>query len=171
MEPITIRPVRADDAAFIARIYGEEVRSTVNSWEYEPPDEAEVRARIRGIEGDGYPYLVAEDAEGPLGYAYASRWRARVGYRFTAETSVYVAARGRRRGVGRALVLALALACRQRGLRTLVAGIGDLDNAASIALHRACGFVDVGIFRGVGWKFGRPLDALWLQRSLVDDPP
>lgn len=170
MEPLRIRPVDVDDdAAFIARIYGDEVDRTVNSWEYEPPDAVEIQARIRRIVGDGYPYLVAEDDAGPLGYAYASAWRARIGYRFTAETSVYVAARGRRRGVGRALVLALVDACRERGLRTLVAGIGDLDNRASIALHRACGFVEVGVFRGVGWKFGRSLDALWMQRSLV--PP
>jgi L-amino acid N-acyltransferase YncA len=166
MEPITIRPVQDDDAAFIAAVYGEEVWSTINSWEIEPPDPAEVLARIRRIVGDGYPYYVAEVGGEPLGYAYANTWRGRIGYRYTAETSVYIAAAGRRRGVGRALMEALIDACRARGLRTLVAGIGDLDNAGSIALHRACGFVEVGVFRGVGFKFGRSLDALWLQRGL-----
>ncbi|MCA9636292.1 MAG: N-acetyltransferase [Myxococcales bacterium] len=169
MKPFSIRPVEERDAAAICGIYGEAVRTTVSTWEYEAPDEAEILARLRGIVGDGYPYLVAEVEPGEpiVGYAYASRWRARSGYRFTAESSVYVDAACRRRGVGRALVDALVDACRARGLRQLVAGIGDLDNDASIALHRACGFVDVGVFRGVGWKFGRPLDALWMQRSLT----
>ncbi|MEZ4452102.1 MAG: N-acetyltransferase family protein [Nannocystaceae bacterium] len=166
MSPIRLRSARSTDAAFLAATYGAEVESTVNSWELVAPDPAEMAARWRRIVDAGYPYWIAEADGEPLGYAHASAWRGRPGYRYTAETSVYVRRSARRRGVGRILVEGVIAACEARGLRQLIAVIGDRENTASIELHRACGFTPIAVFAGVGWKFDRWLDSLWLQRSL-----
>ncbi|TCT08035.1 GNAT family N-acetyltransferase [Aquabacter spiritensis] len=163
-----IRPALPDDIPAIAAIYGEAVRTGTASFELEAPDDAEMRRRFAAITGAGYPYLAAVDpAGGPLlGYAYASAFRPRIAYRFTVENSVYVAPAAQGRGVGRALMVALIAACETAGFRQMVAIIGGSDNLGSIALHRALGFADIGVMPATGFKFGRWLDTVVMQRAL-----
>jgi phosphinothricin acetyltransferase len=125
-----------------------------------------MRRRYAAIHAAGYPYLVAEDTDGVLGYAYASAYRSRPAYRYTVENSVYVDAAAVGRGVGRRLLTALIDECTRRGFRQMLAVIGDSGNAASIGLHRACGFTECGTLRSVGFKFGRWVDSVLMQRAL-----
>jgi phosphinothricin acetyltransferase len=169
-----IRAARAGDVAAIQAIYAHHVRHGLGTFETEPPDEAEMRRRLAQITGDGFPYLVADDAGRLLGYAYANHFRTRAAYRHTAEDSIYVAADAGGRGVGRALLSALIDACAAQGLRQMLAVIGDSGNAASIALHRSCGFRHTGVMQAVGRKFDRWVDVVVMQRPLgpgADTPP
>ena len=161
-----IRPARPDDAAAIAAIYAPEVLTGTATFEIEPPDAAEIGARMAKVKDAGWPWLV-DDADGVIrGYAYASQFRDRAAYARTCESSIYVASTAHRQGVGRALVAALVVAARAAGFREMIAVIGDSANAGSIGLHRACGFREVGRLENVGWKFGRALDVVYMQRSL-----
>jgi len=161
-----IRPATAADLPAITAIYQLAVRDGLASWEYEPPDEAEMRRRYEAIVAGGYPYLVAEAGSRILGYAYASAYRTRPGYRFTVENSVYVAVDAQRSGAGKALLAALIEACTARGFRQMIAVIGDAGNAASIGLHRSQGFTHCGTIQAIGWKHGRWLDSIIMQRAL-----
>ena len=114
----------------------------------------------------GLPWLVAEADGAVAGYAYAGPYRARPAYRFTVENSVYVAPAMAGRGLGRALLTRLLALCEAAGCRQVVAIIGDSANAASIGLHRACGFRDVGVLRAVGFKHGRWVDTVLMQRAI-----
>lgn len=163
---LVIRPSRDEDVGFIAPIYAESVRSETASWEYEPPSIDEFAARRRDILTEGFPYLVAELDGVPVGYSYASSYRARIGYRFTVENSVYVAPTAAGRGVGKALLLALIDACRELGFRSMIAVIGDSSNNASIRLHTSCGFTTVGVFPELGYKFDRWLDSVQMMRRI-----
>ena len=164
---LSIRPAALADIPAIARIYGEAVIAGTATFELEPPGEAEMAARMQQVIGAGYPYLTAELDGAFSGYAYASAYRLRPAYRFTVENSVYVAPSAQRRGVGRALLAALIVECERRGFRQMVAVIGDSENqAASIALHRAAGFRTTGTLDDVGFKHGRWLDSLLMQRTL-----
>ena len=117
----------------------------------------------------GLPWLVAEtESAGIVGYAYASAFRPRPGYRFTAEDSVYVAPDAGGRGVGHALLGGIIDRCQAMGLRQLLAVIGDSGNAASIGVHRGHGFDLVGVAPGVGFKHGRWVDIVWMRRALND---
>ncbi|MCL6650352.1 MAG: GNAT family N-acetyltransferase [Chloroflexi bacterium] len=116
----------------------------------------------------GLPYLVAEQDGVVLGYAYAGPFRLRAAYRYTVEDSVYVSPDAVGKGVGKALLTALIAACEALGLRQLVAVIGDSGNAASIGLHTAMGFEKQGVFPSMGYKFGRWVDLVWMQRPLND---
>jgi L-amino acid N-acyltransferase YncA len=166
---LSIRPATSADIPAIARIYGEAVIAGTATFELEPPGEAEMAARMRQVTDGGYPYLTAELEGGVAGYAYAGAYRLRPAYRFTVENSVYVSPLAQRRGVGRALLAALIVECGRRGFRQMVAVIGDSANqAASIALHRAAGFREVGTLADVGFKHGRWLDTLLMQRRLGD---
>ena len=161
-----IRPARPDDAAAIAAIYAPEVLTGTATFEIEPPDAAEIGARMAKVQDAGWPWLV-DDADGVIrGYAYASQFRDRSAYARTCESSIYVASTAHRQGVGRALVEALVVAAHAAGFREMIAVIGDSANAGSIGLHRACGFREVGRLENVGWKFGRALDVVYMQRSL-----
>ena len=161
-----IRPARPDDAAAIAAIYAPEVLTGTATFEIEPPDAAEIGARMAKVKDAGWPWLV-DDADGVIrGYAYASQFRDRAAYARTCESSIYVASTAHRQGVGRALVAALVVAARAAGFREMIAVIGDSANAGSIGLHRACDFHEVGRLENVGWKFGRALDVVYMQRSL-----
>src|SRR5690606_16828311 len=131
------------------------VRDGLASWEYEPPDEAEMRRRFEVIQGAGYPYLVAERDGRVVGYSYASAYRPRPGYRFTVENSVYVAADAQRGGIARALLEELIRRCTAAGYRQMVAVIGDSANTPSMQLHRALGFTYSGVIHSIGWKHGR----------------
>ena len=159
-----IRDATVADAAACAAVYAPYVRETAVSFELEPPSDGEMATRI-ATALDAYAWLVAEDAGEVLGYAYGSRFKSRPAYRFTCEVSVYLRPGLGRRGVGRALYDVLLPRLAAGGYRTAIAGM-TLPNAASEALHRSCGFEPVGVFRGVGWKFGRWHDVLFVQRPL-----
>ena len=163
---LIIRDVVPTDIPAISAIYAAEVRDHVNTYEYDVPDQAEMQRRMQGIVETGYPYLVAEAGGQLLGYAYASSYRARAGYRFTVENSVYVAAGRQGHGVGAALLERLIGECEARGYRQMIAVIGEPTNTASIRLHEKLGFQPVGVFRGIAWKHGRWLDTVQMQRAL-----
>ncbi len=169
-----IRPATLTDIPAITRIYGHAVAHGTASFEYEPPSEAEMARRMQALAERDFPYFVAE-VDGVLaGYAYAGPYHARPGYRFTLEDSVYIAPDMQRRGAGRALLAAVIEAAEARGCRQLIAIVGDSEHAASIALHAALGFYYVGTLANVGFKFGRWLDSVLMQRALGKgslDPP
>ncbi len=162
----TLRPATEYDLPAITAIYAHHVRTGVASFETEPPTLAEMGRRFRDITGSGYPYLVAEQHGEVLGYAYANHYRTRPAYRFTVEDSIYVAPDTAGRGVGRALLARLVAECEQRSYRQMLAVIGDSANAASIGLHRTCGFTPCGTLQSVGFKFGRWVDSVIMQRGL-----
>jgi len=163
---VTIRPATFADIPAITRIYAHAVEHGTASFELTPPDEAEMRRRMQAILEGKFPYIVAEIDGAIAGYAYASLYRTRPAYRFTVEDSVYVAPHIHRRGVGKALLMKLIEACTALGLRQMIAVIGDSDQAASIGVHRACGFAPAGNLKSIGWKFGRWLDTPLMQLTL-----
>ncbi|NJO54873.1 MAG: N-acetyltransferase [Bacteroidales bacterium] len=173
MPTFTIRPAADDDFPAITAIYDRAVRTGTASFELDPPDEAEMRRRFGAVITFGGPYVVAAGEGGVLGYAYAGAYRTRPAYRFTVEDSIYLDVRARGRGIGRALLGRLIAECTERGFRQMVAVIGDQDNAASIGLHAAMGFRMVGSLVSTGWKHGRWLDSVLMQRPLGagDDAP
>jgi L-amino acid N-acyltransferase YncA len=162
----TLRPVTLADVPAITAIYGHEVRHGTASWEYEPPDEEEMRRRVTGLLAAGYPYLVAEVDGALAGYSYAGPFRTRAGYRYVVEDSIYVAPGWQRRGIARLLLTAVIEEATRRGFRQMVAVIGDSRNEGSIALHRALGFAHIATFPAIGLKFGRWLDSVQMQRAL-----
>jgi phosphinothricin acetyltransferase len=163
---LSIRPAEHRDIAPITDIYAKAVRHGTASFEIEPPDEREMKRRYDELRASGYPFLVAE-ADGIIaGYAYAGAHRARPAYRFSVEDSIYIAPRSQRRGIGRALLHRLIAEAQANGYRQMIAVIGDSANVASIELHRAAGFHTVGTFANVGFKFGRWLDSVLMQRPL-----
>jgi L-amino acid N-acyltransferase YncA len=166
MNAIAIRPARASDIPAITRIYAHAVQFGTASFELEPPDEAEMTRRQRALLDGGFPYLVAELDGALAGYAYAGHYRTRPAYRWTLEDSVYIAPAMQGRGIGRALLDRLMAESAARGFRQMIAVIGDSQSAGSIALHRACGFRHVGTLENVGFKFGRWLDSVLMERSL-----
>jgi phosphinothricin acetyltransferase len=168
MSDIAIRAALPADIAAITRIYAHAVRFGTASFEIEPPDEAEMARRQRALLDGGFPYLVAEDAASVIGYAYAGPYRTRPAYRFSVENSIYVAPDTHRRGIGRALLDRLIIEAQARGFRQMIAVIGDSDQAPSIALHRAAGFRLVGTIAAVGFKHGRWLDSVLMQRELAN---
>ncbi|MEW5684046.1 MAG: N-acetyltransferase family protein [Pseudomonadota bacterium] len=161
-----IRAATRDDAAALAAIYGHHVLHGFGTFEEEPPSAEEMETRRAAIAGRDLPYLVAEDAGRVLGFAYAGPFRPRQAYRYTVEDSVYIAPEAMGRGVGKAVLSAVIEACAALGVRQVVAVIGDSGNAASIGLHRSLGFVDAGIGRSFGFKHGRWVDIVWMQKSL-----
>ncbi len=164
----TLRPVRPADVPRIVEIYRPQVLGGVATFELVPPDAGEMARRLADIVAAGMPYLVAEVDGVVAGYAYASTYRARPAYRYTVEDSIYVDDAYSRRGIGRTLLYALVEQSTARGFRQMVAVIGDSGNAASIALHRACGFAPAGVLAATGWKLGRWVDSVLMQRALGD---
>jgi L-amino acid N-acyltransferase YncA len=163
---VRLRPAEAGDLAAIAAIYTPEVLEGTATFELEPPDAAELGVRLAKVRALGLPWLVAEAGGRIAGYAYAAMHRDRPAYRFTVEDSVYLPPWARGRGIGRQLLEAVVAVSREAGMRQMVAVIGDSANLGSIGLHRACGFLDVGTLRDVGFKFGRWLDTVLMQRPL-----
>ena len=166
MSSVSIRPATLADIPAITRIYAQSVRTGTASFELEPPDEAEMARRMQALFDGGYPYIVAEIAGAIAGYAYAGSYRPRPAYRFSVEDSIYVDPSAQRRGVGRLLLAHLIEECERRGFRQMVAVIGDSAQMPSIELHRALGFRMVGTVENVGYKFGRWLDSVNMQRAL-----
>jgi phosphinothricin acetyltransferase len=163
---VAIRPAVAADIPAITRIYAHAVEHGTASFELAPPDEVEMARRMSDLAAKGYPYLAADSDGALVGYAYASPYRARPAYRHTVENSVYVAPDMHKRGIGRALLMALIEAVAARGFRQMIAVIGDSNQAASIALHEAAGFHHIGTLENVGFKHSRWLDTVLMQIAL-----
>lgn len=167
---LNIRPATRADLERLHAIYAYHVVHGTGSWEYEPPTHDVFAERYEAVYAAGFPYLVAEQGGLVLGYSYASAFRPRIGYRFTCEDSIYVAPDAQRRGVARALLAELIARCTARGLRQMLAIIGDSENTASIELHRDLGFTLEANARGLGYKFGRELGWVMMRRSLAVEP-
>ncbi len=163
---LLIRPSRDDDLDAIARIYGHHVLHGTGTFETAAPDAAEMAARRADVLAKGLPWLVAEDGGQVLGYAYGTWFKPRPAYRFSAEDSIYLDPAAQGRGVGRALLAELLAALERAGTRKVIAVIGDSANAGSVGLHRALGFEPVGTVPSCGWKFGRWLDIVLMQKAL-----
>jgi len=166
-----LRFVSLRDAEELASIYAPIVEQTAISFESVAPDAAEIRRRI-GTHPANKPWIVAEaapssaEAGGTIaGYAYASDFRTRAAYRFSAEVTVYVAKHARRTGVGRRLYSALMRLLTLQGYRRAYAGIA-LPNEGSVALHLAAGFTDAGVVHAAGFKFGQWHDVGFYERTL-----
>ena len=162
----SIRPATAADIPAIARIYAHAVEHGTASFELTPPDEAEMTRRMNDLIANNFPYLAAEVDGALAGYAYAAFYRTRPAYRHTVEDSVYVAPDMHGRGIGRALLAALIEAATAGGFRQMIAVIGDSAQTASIALHAGLGFAYIGTHPNVGFKHGRWLDTVLMQRPL-----
>jgi L-amino acid N-acyltransferase YncA len=164
MSAFTVRTARAEDAAEIQAIYAPIGEQTPISFETEPPTVVEMAERIVSTLKT-YPYVVADRDGTVLGYAYASAHRTRRAYGTSVDVTCYVAERGRRQGIGRALYADLLAALASAGYHAAVAGI-TLPNAASVGLHEAMGFEKVGVYREIGFKLGAYHDVGWWQRLL-----
>ncbi len=164
--PLVIRPSTANDLPAITAVYAWNVEHGTGTFELEAPDDAEMARRRDDVLAKGLPWLVAERAGRVLGYAYANDFRPRRAYRFCLEDSIYLAADARGQGVGRLLLAELLALCEAAGARQMLAVIGDSANAGSIGVHRALGFEHTGVLRSAGWKFGRWLDVVLMQKSL-----
>lgn len=163
---ILVRLSCESDLDAVTAIYAHAVVHGTASFELDPPDKAEMARRRAAVLDGGYPYLVAEREGSILGYAYAGAYRTRPAYRSTVEDSIYVAPPAQGQGVGRLLLTALIRECEARDFRLMVAVIGDEESHGSIGLHRNLGFEPVGILKGIGYKHGRWLSTVLMQRAL-----
>lgn len=162
------------DIEAIQRIYAHHVLHGAASFEEEPPSVEEIARRRADVLARGLPYLVAEQDGTIVGYSYASPYRARSAYRYTLENSVYIRHDLAGRGLGQGLLAALIERCAADGWRQMIAVIGDSANVPSIRLHERMGFQPIGTLRSVGYKFGRWVDSVLMQRELGSgdaDPP
>jgi len=172
--PLLLRPSTPADLAAVRDIYAHAVTQGTGTFELEVPDPAEMARRRDDVLTKGLPWLVAEQDGQVLGYAYANHFRPRPAYRFSVEDSIYLHPEAQGRGVGRVLLAELVARCQAAGARQMLAVIGDSANQGSIGLHRALGFEPCGSLQSVGWKFGRWLDVVLMQRALgagADSPP
>jgi len=165
MDAVAIRDVEPADAEAIAAIYAHHVLHGTASYDFEPPPVEATLAKIESITAAGWPFLVTDREGRAVGYAYATQFRDRDGYRFTCENSIYVDPDWSRRGIGKALLEALIERSAAFGFRQMVAVIGGAE-PASIALHASCGFREVGRLHQVGWKKDRWLDNVYMQLEL-----
>jgi L-amino acid N-acyltransferase YncA len=166
MSSLEIRPATAADLPFITEIYDHAVRHGTATFELVPPDLAEMTRRFSVLIDGGFPYLVATLERRVVGYAYAGAYRPRPAYRFTVENSIYLQPAIHRRGIGLQLLQTLITESEARGYRQMIAVIGDSANLGSIGVHRRCGFAMIGTHPDVGFKFGRWLDTVMMQRAL-----
>ena len=168
-----IREVSEQDAGAIAAIYAHHVLQGTASYDLEPPSADETLAKIRRIVGAGWPFIVAEQDGQVIGYAYATQFRDRAAYAWACENSIYVHPDWQGRGIGKALLHDLCRLAEGYGFRQMIAVIGGAE-PASIALHAACGFREVGRLHSAGWKQGRWLDNVYMQMALgkgSSEPP
>ncbi|MBD0274063.1 MAG: N-acetyltransferase family protein [Acetobacteraceae bacterium] len=169
-----LRDAASADVPAMTAIYAHHVLHGTGTFEEEPPDEAEMTRRMGAVQGQGWPWLVAEEDGKILGFAYLNQFRPRSAYRYAGEDSVYVRNDIRGQGVGKALVAALLRRAEECGFRQVFAVIGDSENVGSIGLHVSLGFRQVGVLRSAGAKFGRWLDVVTMQRAIGQgdrDPP
>lgn len=165
MSEVAIRDAEPEDATAVHAIYAHHVLHGTASYDVAPPTVDAIAAKLAWVAGEGWPFLVAEADGAVRGYAYATQFRDREAYRFTAEDSIYLAPDWAGRGIGKALLKRLIERCAACGFRALVAVVGGAA-PASIALHARCGFVEAGRLRAVGWKHGRWLDNVYMQLEL-----
>jgi L-amino acid N-acyltransferase YncA len=161
-----VREAREEDMAAAQAIYAHHVLRGAASFEEEPPSLTEMTRRRGVVIEHGLPYLVAELDGAVVGYSYAMPYHGRSAYRFTIEDSIYIDHRFMRAGIGRALLSSLIDRCAAGHWRQMIAVIGDSDNHGSIALHASLGFSHAGVLRDVGFKFGRWIDSVLMQRGL-----
>jgi phosphinothricin acetyltransferase len=161
-----IRPANLADLPEIQSIYAYHVLHGTGSFEEVPPSLEDIQARYQKIVERGWSYLVGADATGVLGFAYFTQMRDRSAYRYTAENSIYVREDVRGQGVGKALVARLLAEATALGFRQMIAVIGDSDNVGSIGVHASLGFHRAGLLRASGFKFGRWVDTVFMQRPL-----
>jgi L-amino acid N-acyltransferase YncA len=166
MSSLEIRPAAAADLPAITEIYQQAVLYGTATFELIPPDLAEMTRRFGVLMDGGFPYLAAALDGRVVGYAYAGAYRPRPAYRFTVENSVYLEPAIHRRGIGMQLLRRLIAESEARGYRQMIAVIGDSANAGSIGVHTICGFQMIGTHPNVGFKFGRWLDTVMMQRAL-----
>lgn len=161
-----IRPSTDADLPAIQAIYSNAVLNGTGTFETEVPGVDEMARRRAEVLGRGLPWLVAERDGVVLGYAYANYFRPRLAYRFCVEDSIYLAPAAQGQGVGRLLLAELIARCEAAGARQMLAVIGDAANAGSVGVHTALGFAHTGVLKSAGWKFGRWLDVVLMQRAL-----
>ena len=162
-----IRDATAADVPALTAIYAHHVLHGTGTFEEDPPDAAEMAARLARVQGKGWAWLVAQAPDGAvIGYAYYAQFRDRSAYRHTAENAIYVRDDVRGQGVGKALVQVLLERAEAAGFRQMLAVIGDSENTGSVGLHISLGFRQVGVMKSVGVKFGRWVDVVMMQKSL-----
>ena len=161
-----IRPASLQDLPAVQSIYAYHVLHGLASFEEEPPPLEEMQRRYRDVTGQGLPYLVAEDKGEILGYGYCTLYRTRSAYRYTLEDSIYVKEGHQGKGIGKGVLAELIARCEALNYRQMIAVIGDSANAGSIKLHASLGFVRAGMLRSSGFKFGRWVDSVYMQRPL-----
>jgi phosphinothricin acetyltransferase len=163
---VRVRPATPDDLPAIHGIYAHHVAHGLASFEEEAPSVQELRRRYDDVIRQSFPYLAAELGDQIAGYGYCNLYRSRSAYRFALEDSVYVRHDMAGRGIGKAILAELVTRCEALGCRQIIAVIGDSANAASIGLHASQGFLKVGTLRSVGFKLGRWVDSVFMQRPL-----
>ncbi|TNF61412.1 MAG: N-acetyltransferase family protein [Burkholderiales bacterium] len=161
-----IRPSQDSDLDAITRIYAHHVLHGTGTFETTPPSAADMQSRRADVLGKGLPWLVLEEDGRLLGFAYGNWFKPRPAYRFSVEDSIYLAPEAAGRGLGKALLAELLAELERGGIRKVMAVIGDSANTGSIGVHRALGFEQVGVVQSCGWKFGRWLDIVLMQKSL-----
>jgi phosphinothricin acetyltransferase len=161
-----IRPSTEQDVVAITAIYRDHVLHGTGTFEIEPPTAADMSARRADVLAKGLPYLVVEEAGQVLGFAYCNWFKPRPAFRFSAEDSIYMSTTAHRQGLGRALLAELSARAERAGVRKLIAVIGDSANMASVGLHQALGFSQVGTIAACGWKFDRWLDIVLMEKPL-----
>lgn len=164
---VVIRAAAQGDIAAVTAIYGYNVLHGTGTFALEPPSEDDMLTGFQNVQSMRLPYLVATEGDEVVGFAYAAPFRPRPAYKYGVENSIYLAPGHTGKGTGKALLNELIALCTARGLYAMIAVIGDRDNAASIGVHRACGFVETGALPRVGFKFGRWLDVVFMMRDLL----
>ena len=164
----TIRPSTDADIPAITEIYAHHVRYGTGTFETTPPTEADMAARRADVLSKDLPWLVAEETGRVLGYAYCQWFKPRPAYRFSAEDSIYLHPDAAGKGLGKSLLAELVSRAEAAGIRKLIAVIGDSNNGGSVGVHRALGFAPVGVLKSCGWKFGKWLDVVLMDKTLGD---
>jgi L-amino acid N-acyltransferase YncA len=162
----TIRPSRDQDLPAITAIYSHHVLHGTGTFETDPPSETDMAARRADVLAKGLPYLVAEDDGRVLGYAYCQWFKPRPAYRFSAEDSIYLHPDAQGKGLGKELLAELERQAESAGIRKLIAVIGDSANQGSVGVHRTLGFKPVGVIQSCGWKFGKWLDIVLMEKQI-----
>ena len=164
--PLLIRTSRNEDITAITALYAHHVFHGTGTFETEAPSSAEMDLRRADVLAKGLPYLVAEQDGEVVGFAYGNWFKPRPAYRYSVETSIYLAPDLQRQGLGRALLAELLARCERAGIRKLMAIVGDSANAGSIGVHRSVGFTEMGTIAACGWKFGAWRDIVIMQMTL-----
>lgn len=161
-----IRPSRDEDLDAITRVYAHHVLHGTGTFETTPPTRDDMAGRRADVLGKGLPWLVIEADGQVMGYAYGNWFKPRPAYRYSVEDSIYMAPESAGKGLGKLLLTELLAQCERAGVRKVMAVIGDSANAGSIGVHKALGFEQVGVVQSCGWKFGRWLDIVLMQKSI-----